>query len=139
MTTLKELSEGMERRWIMIGCVMMALAVISGAFGAHALQGLLDEKYSHTYQTAVTYHVYHAMALIITGILQPLSNTSQIKIAYRFFLIGLLLFSGSLYILTLMIAFAQLHYGWLGAITPFGGMSFIIGWLMLAVAVKNGK
>ena len=139
MTILKELSEGMERNWIFTGCILMALAVIAGAFGAHALQALLDERYRLTYHTAVTYHVYHAMAIIFTGVLSSSANKTFIKIAYRCFISGLFLFCGSLYMLTLLIAFAKIRYGWLGAITPFGGLLFIAGWVMLALAVKKGK
>lgn len=139
MKTLKELSEGMDRNRIAMGCILSGVAVVAGAFGAHALKGLLDEKYSHTYQTAVTYHFYHALALIFSGMLAPVASPSLLKIAYRFFLVGLLLFSGSLYLLTLLMAFMNIRYGWLGAITPFGGLSFILGWVMLALAVKKGK
>jgi len=135
MKTFKELSEGMERNWIFNGCIAAALAVVAGAFGAHALQGLLDEKYMHTYQTAVTYHFFHAFALLLTGILYAAAHSKKIKIAYRLFVAGLILFSGSLYTMTLLMAFAHLRYTWLGAITPFGGLSFIAGWLLLAMAV----
>ena len=138
MKTLKELSEGMDRNRIIIGCVLSGAAVVAGAFGAHALEGLLDEKYNHTYQTAVTYHFYHSIALVFTGLLGSVAKPLQLKIAYRSFLIGILLFSGSLYLLTLLMAFMKIRYSWLGAITPFGGMSFIAGWLMLALAVKRG-
>jgi uncharacterized membrane protein YgdD (TMEM256/DUF423 family) len=117
----------------------MALAVVAGAFGAHALQAMLDERYRLTYHTAVTYHVYHAMAIIITGALSSAANKTFIKIAFRCFISGLILFCGSLYMLTLLIAFANIRYSWLGAITPFGGVLFIAGWVMLALAVKKEK
>ena len=139
MTILKELSEGMDRKLIFTGCILMALAVVAGAFGAHALQSLLDEKYLQTYHTAVNYHIYHSIALILTGILYPQAHQSLIQSAYRFYLLGLLLFCGSLYLMTLLTAFAKIRYGWLGAITPFGGLSFIIGWILLAIAVKKGR
>ena len=139
MTILEELSEGMDRNLIFTGCLLMALAVVAGAFGAHALQALLDEKYIDTYHTAVTYHAYHALALILTGILHPHARQSLIKSSSRFFLLGLVLFCGSLYILTLLIAFAKIRYTWLGAITPFGGVCFITGWVLLAVAVRKGR
>jgi uncharacterized membrane protein YgdD (TMEM256/DUF423 family) len=136
---LKELSEDMERNFIFTGCILMALAVVAGAFGAHALQPLLDERYSHTYQTAVTYHVYHALALLLIGILHPYAHQSLIKLACRFFLVGLILFCGSLYTLTLLIAIVKIRFSWLGAITPFGGVCFIVGWVLLAISVKKGR
>jgi uncharacterized membrane protein YgdD (TMEM256/DUF423 family) len=79
------------------------------------------------------------MAIIITGILSSSANTTFIKIAYRFFIAGLILFCGSLYTLTLLIAFAKIRYPWLGAITPFGGVCFITGWVLLAVALRKGR
>lgn len=119
--------------------MLLALAVMAGAFGAHALQGLLDAKYQQTYQTAVTYHFYHAFAVIIAGMLSALTNSNKLLWAARFFLIGLLLFSGSLYALCLLTAKGYDAFKWLGMITPFGGLSFIIAWLLMAIAVSSKK
>ncbi len=127
----------MARKLIATGCILLALAVMAGAFGAHALQGLLDAKYQQTYQTAVTYHFYHAFGIIIAGMLGSLTNSIRLKWAARFFLIGLLLFSGSLYALCLLTAKGFVSFKWLGMITPFGGLSFIIAWLLLASAVSS--
>jgi uncharacterized membrane protein YgdD (TMEM256/DUF423 family) len=127
----------MERNWIFTGCMAAALAVVAGAFGAHALQDLLEEKYIHTYQTAVTYHFFHALAVILTGMLHAVAHSKKIKIAYRLFIAGLILFSGSLYTMTLIMAFAHLRFTWLGAITPIGGLSFIAGWVVLGMAARK--
>ncbi len=138
-TTFKEYSEDMDLKSIITGCILLALAVIAGAFGAHALQDLLDTKYQQTYQTAVTYHFYHAFALVISGILSSITNSNRLKWAGRSFLTGLILFSGSLYALCLLTAKGYHSFKWLGMITPFGGMCFIIGWLLLASAVSRNK
>lgn len=135
MTTLKEFSEGMDRKRVAAGCVVVALAVAAGAFGAHALQTLLDERYRHTYETAVTYHFYHAFALILSGILYGAGNTKAYLWAGRFFIAGLLLFCGSLYLLCLLTAAGYHQFRWLGMITPLGGLSFIFGWLQMARAI----
>jgi uncharacterized membrane protein YgdD (TMEM256/DUF423 family) len=135
MTTLKEFSEDMGRKSIVTGILLLALAIVAGAFGAHALQGLLDVKYQQTYQTAVTYHFYHAFALIISGMLSSLANVKRLQWSVLFFKIGLILFCGSLYGLCILTAKGYSSFKWLGMITPLGGLSFIIGWVMLAIAM----
>ena len=134
MTTLKEFSEGMDRSLIATGSLMLALAVVAGAFGAHALQGLLDATYQHTYQTAVTYHFYHAFALLICGVISPFINFKRLQWAVRFFKAGLILFCGSLYALSILRAIGLTSFKWLGMITPFGGLSFMIAWVLVAIA-----
>ena len=135
MKILKGFSGGIAANYIQAGGVVLALAVMAGAFGAHALQPLLDEKYIKTYHTAVDYHFYHGFALVICGLMSTVANPAGLKWAARFFMIGLLLFCGSLYALTLAMAAGNPSLRWLGAITPFGGMSFIIGWILLARAM----
>jgi uncharacterized membrane protein YgdD (TMEM256/DUF423 family) len=139
MTTLIEFSEGMDLNKIITGCLLLALAVVAGAFGAHALQGLLDAKYQHTYQTAVTYHFYHAFALIICGMLSPSANIKRLQWAILFFKFGLLLFCGSLYALCMLTAKGFITFKWLGMITPLGGLCFIIGWILLAYALTKAR
>ena len=96
-----------------------ATAVLLGAFAAHALRGRLDEAGLAVFETAVQYHMYHALALGLCAM------RTQPRLAPWCFLIGILLFSGSLYALAL----SQLK--WLAYITPFGGIAFVIGWLAL--------
>lgn len=139
MTTLKELSEGMDRNKMITGCLLLALAVVAGAFGAHALQRLLDDKYQHTYQTAVTYHFYHAFALVICGMLASSANVKRLQWAVLSFKCGLILFCGSLYLLCIITAKGYTSFTWLGMITPLGGLCFIAGWFLLAISLIKAR
>lgn len=107
------------------GALFAFLAVIAGAFGAHGLQSLLDEGALKVWQTGVTYHLAHALALVMLGLFET-QWRAQAKIPRIAFTIGILLFSGSLY------ALALTGHKILGAITPFGGVAFLIGWLAFA-------
>ena len=112
-------------------CWLAALAVILGAFGAHALEGRLDERAKEWYATASQYHFWHAVALWIAGDAVRTGRWGRVSAAL--FLIGILLFCGSLY------AMALTGETWLGAITPIGGLCFIAGWSLLAWAVLGEK
>lgn len=105
------------------------LAVTFGAFGAHALKGRLDDYALGVFQTAVQYHFYHSLALLAVGIL-ALSQTHSglLRSSGWLFMLGIILFSGSLYGLSLT------GIKWLGAVTPLGGIAFIAGWVCLATA-----
>lgn len=120
----------MQKIFILTGSLLAALAVIMGAFGAHSLKTQLSEEMMDVYQTAVDYHMYHALGLILTGLLANSASSSNLPAwAGSSMFIGILLFSGSLYILSIT------GIRWLGAITPFGGTAFILGWILLAWAV----
>jgi uncharacterized membrane protein YgdD (TMEM256/DUF423 family) len=99
------------------------IAVALGAFGAHALQTRLSEKYYEIFQTAVTYQFYHVFALGIVGVLQRITPARCLDKAALFFVAGIILFSGSLYVLAIT------QISWLGMITPIGGLSFLMGWI----------
>ena len=115
-----------SHRYIAIGASFAGLSVIAGAFGAHALKELLSSTMLNTYHTAVDYMFIHAIGIIFLGILEKQASLPcHIKILTAFIL-GIVLFSGSLFALSLS------SIKWLGAITPFGGVCFIVGWLMLA-------
>jgi len=120
---------------LITGSVFMALAVALGAFGAHIVQDMLTPERFDVYQTGVEYHFYHALGLLITGaVSMHFKNNKWIARSAALFVAGILIFSGSLYILTLT------DTGWLGAITPIGGVAFILGWIFLAVGVStSGK
>lgn len=108
----------------------MALAVILGAFGAHALKDRLAENLLDIFQTGVTYHFYHATGILIVGVLAYfLPDTWYLRWSGWLMTAGIIIFSGSLYILSLT------DTRWLGAITPVGGMCFILAWIFLAIAV----
>ncbi|GAB2997217.1 DUF423 domain-containing protein [uncultured Cyclobacterium sp.] len=115
---------------IQTAAVFGALAVIFGAFGAHALEEMLvSTGRLDTYETAVSYHFYHSLALLMVGILSlQFPDKKRINYSALFFIAGILIFSGSLYILCLS------QVTWLGAITPLGGLSFILGWVMLLLS-----
>lgn len=122
-------AEDMFKLFISIGAILAALGVMLGAFGAHGLRARLEPRMLEVWQTGTEYHIYHALGLILIGIISYWTQDSAlIKWAGSLMLIGILLFSGSLYLLALT------GSGWLGAMTPVGGLSFIAAWILLAVA-----
>jgi uncharacterized membrane protein YgdD (TMEM256/DUF423 family) len=121
-----------DRIFIAIGAVSGCLAVAAGAFGAHALRARLTADMLDVFQTGVTYQMYHALALIGVGILLARfssDGSAWLSVSGWLFLAGSVLFSGSLYLLALS------GTPWLGAITPLGGVAFLVGWLALAIGV----
>ena len=119
----------MANLFISLSSFSAMLAVAFGAFGAHALKNRLDEYSLGVFETAVQYHFIHSLALLAVGIValsQP--HTVLLKSAGWMFFLGILVFSGSLYCLSLT------GIKWLGAITPLGGLAFIAGWACLCVA-----
>jgi uncharacterized membrane protein YgdD (TMEM256/DUF423 family) len=117
--------------FVVLGALAGAAAVALGAFGAHALKARLAPDQLAVWQTAVQYHFWHALALVAIGILGALAlpGSTALKWAGWLMVAGLVLFSGSLYVLVLSGA------RWLGAVTPFGGTAWIAAWLLLAWAV----
>lgn len=117
----------MAKLFITLASLSGMLAVAFGAFGAHALKSRLDDYALGVFQTAVQYHFYHSLALLAVGILalsQP--QTAMLKSSGWLFCIGIIIFCGSLYLLSIS------GVRWLGAITPLGGLAFIAGWACLA-------
>ncbi len=111
-----------------------ALAVGLGAFGAHALKARLEDNGNlATYNTAVQYHFYHTLALLFVGVLMTRYSNQWLTTSSYGMMLGILIFSGSLYVLAIT------NIKWLGAITPIGGLGFILGWLFLALAVWKIK
>jgi uncharacterized membrane protein YgdD (TMEM256/DUF423 family) len=117
--------------FIRLACIFAATAVLLGAFGAHALKNVLSESSLKSFQTGVQYQMYHAFALLGAGILQQFVDNRALKWSGYFFTAGIICFSGSLYLLTL------LGWRWLGPITPIGGIFFVIGWLSLLFSTKQ--
>lgn len=118
---------------LMIGCIMMVLAVALGAFGAHALKKKLNADMMKVYETGVQYHIAHGLGMLLIGTLgQNLTHSTLAVTAGWLLCIGIILFSGSLYVLS----FTGVRK--LGAITPLGGLAFIAGWIVLLVAVVQG-
>jgi uncharacterized membrane protein YgdD (TMEM256/DUF423 family) len=108
---------------------------VRGAFGAHKLKELVPPETVGTFQTGVTYQFYHVFALLAVGLLYAHIPAPQLVWAGRLFLIGILLFSGSLYVLTFLKATETVGLRGIGAITPIGGLCFIAGWVMLLLGV----
>ena len=109
----------------------MFLAVALGAFGAHILRMRLSPEQISIYETAVLFHMVHAVALIAVAWLLTLTEDLKVEWAERMFLVGIFLFSGSLYLL------ATTGSRWLGIITPFGGLAWLAGWLLLVLTKKK--
>jgi len=119
----------MAKLFIILGALSGMLAVVFGAFGAHALKTRLDDYAMGVFETAVQYHFYHSFALLAVGVIaltQP--ETALLRNSGWLFLSGMLVFSGSLYILS----FSGVR--WWGAVTPIGGLALIAGWACLAAA-----
>lgn len=117
----------MQRKFLLSGCICAFLAVAFGAFGAHSLKDRLTEDMLAIFQTGVQYQMYHGLALILVAILSKLMpENKSLKRSGWLFLIGIIVFSGSLYVLSLS------GVKILGAVTPIGGVAFLLGWFMLA-------
>ena len=114
----------MGSRWIQVAAVVGAVGVVLGAFGAHALKERFTADQLASWQTAVQYHLLHAVALLALGLYASLSGRS-VQLPAWLFSLGIVLFSGSIYLLLLT------GQRWLGPITPIGGMCMIAGWLSL--------
>ena len=112
---------------IIIGAFFSLMTVVLGAFGAHALKDVLDDYGQSIYNKAVLYQMFHALGILIVALMNNLFLDCSFNIIIYFFAIGIILFSGSLYILAIT------KVKWLGMITPIGGMFFIIGWLILII------
>ena len=124
----------MARVFIAIAALLGALSVMGGAFGAHALKGQLTEKALDTFELGTRYQMYHALALLLVGLLllqRP--EASGLVYAGWAFVVGVLIFSGSLYALSLS------GVKILGAITPIGGVALIVGWVLVAIASGSFK
>lgn len=119
----------MPKLWLGSAAVFGFLSVALGAYGAHSLKNFLDEYGKSIWEKAVLYQMFHAMALFAVGLLQHLAKETSFSPAGWGFWAGVVLFSGSLYLL------AVTGIKWLGAITPIGGVAFLFGWFYFAMAI----
>ena len=136
--------------WIATGAALAGLAVVTGAFAAHGLDNYVVEKYANVpakviageefaaswkylqdFKTAAEYQMYHALGLLVVGLMSLKTRRKSLQVAGWSFLIGILLFSGSLYVLVIT------GITKLGAITPIGGVAFIVGWVALTLAALS--
>lgn len=129
----------MQKRFITFSGFSGALAIALGAMGAHFLKsqvdaGILTAANLQSFETGVRYHVYHSIVILFIGLTADRFNNTLVNKAAYCFMIGTVLFSGSIYLLSTanLIGFTAIH--WLGPITPLGGLFFIAGWLLLAAA-----
>ena len=125
----------MNKLFLKIGFLSGALSVALGAFAAHALKKIIDSNALAIFETANRYQFIHALALILASMLFEKLQPKKVLLACRFFTFGTLIFSGSLYALAVL----GKSYSFLGAITPVGGLMFILGWLMLFFAASEKK
>jgi uncharacterized membrane protein YgdD (TMEM256/DUF423 family) len=123
----------MAKFWFISAALSGFVCVALGAFGAHSLKNILDEYGKSIYETAVLYQMFHTVALFVVGVIQHFDRETSLSIAGWGFLAGIILFSGSLYLL------ATTGMKWLGAITPVGGLAFLFGWLSLAWILIKGR
>lgn len=119
---------------LIAGCFFAGLAVILGAFGAHALKSMLDSQQLAIYEKGVTYQFYHSLALLAAGILFSSFPYAGLRWASWLFVTGIILFSGSLYLLSFLLS-KGMSIGPAGIITPIGGLCFISGWVLLLISI----
>ncbi len=115
----------MHKRFLSVGALLGALAVVLGAFGAHALKKMVPPDSVNTFQTGVPYQMYHSLVLLLVAIIFERFPNKFIKLAGNFFITGIILFSGSLYILTLLKAAETVGLNGVGIVTQSGGLFFL--------------
>lgn len=118
----------MTRAFWTLGCVFAFAGIAAGAFGAHALRDLVPQSLLAIFETGVRYQMYHALALLLTARAAALWPGKLTTLAGWLFVVGIVVFSGSLYVL------ATTGILWLGAVTPVGGVAFLAAWILLALA-----
>ena len=117
--------------WIIVGSVFAVLAVIFGAFGAHGLKSKVSVEDLTIFETGVRYQMYHALGIILLGLLEMNPNLNISPLPFVFFVTGIIVFSGTLYLIPLT------GLRWMGAITPIGGFALILGWVFLIYNIIN--
>ena len=125
----------MHKLFLVIASISGALSVVVGAFGAHALKKLVSDESVSTFETGVRYQFYHTFALLAVAILFNFIPGRWLTAAGWLFIFGILLFSGSLYLLTVLKATNTVGMRGIGIITPIGGLFFVAGWLSLLVGI----
>jgi len=121
------------KRFIVIGAALAALAVLAGAFGAHALEARLTAERLATWETAARYHMYGAIGLMLVGMIGTQYPAAKLDTAGWLMLAGVVIFGSTVYALALG------GPRWLGAVTPLGGLSLIVAWVLTAVAVARDQ
>ncbi|MBW1295294.1 DUF423 domain-containing protein [Aquimarina litoralis] len=127
----------MNKTILITGASLALLSVVLGAFGAHGLEKLVDSENINSFETGVRYQMYHAIVFLILGNMTTLSQISKKRIFYLF-LIGVILFSGSIYLLVLDEVFG-ISLSSIGFITPLGGLMLIFGWILFIISLSKIK
>jgi uncharacterized membrane protein YgdD (TMEM256/DUF423 family) len=129
----------MASKFLQIGSITALLAVVLGAFAAHGLQSKISVDQIAVFQTGVRYQFYHAFGILVVALIMLKSENTWLKRAAWCFIIGIVLFSGSLYLLSCREWLQLTNWKWLGPITPIGGTFFIIGWAFMFLASSKLK
>lgn len=129
----------MHRGFLLTAAIFGILSVALGAFAAHALKSMVSEKAVATFETGVRYMFYHTFAIMAAGIIYSEIKSKLIIWAGRLFLAGIILFSFSLFALAVVQGAVLPGLKWIGAVTPFGGIMFIAGWICFFIAFFNKK
>lgn len=129
----------MHKPYLIIAALFGALAVALGAFGAHGIKSVASPDVLEIYETGVRYQFYHAFALLAVGILYMWFPGKLLSLSGLFFIVGVVLFSGSLYLITAMKIADKVITTAVGVITPVGGLFFIAGWILLLVGLITQK
>ena len=126
----------MNKRITLVAILLIVIAIVLGAFGAHALKELISEKYQHTFETGVRYQMYMGISLLIIGLNYANIGISS-KLPIRLIIVGVLLFSFSLYLIAIQEIIGKLTF--LGPITPIGGLLMILGWMLIFIRILKIK
>jgi uncharacterized membrane protein YgdD (TMEM256/DUF423 family) len=129
----------MHKGFLKTAAIVGALSVALGAFAAHTLKESISAYALEIFETAVRYQFYHVFALLAVGIVYKEFPGKMLFWSGRLFIAGMILFSGSLYVLTAIKAAGTQGYNWVGAITPLGGLCFILGWIFLFLGCKKNN
>ena len=127
----------MHKGFLKTAALIGALSVAFGAFAAHSLKESISDYAVSIFETGVRYQFYHVIALMMSGILYKDFKNKFTWWSGILFIIGIILFSGSLYLLTYIKAAVKPGYDWVGAITPLGGLCFILGWVFLFIGISR--
>jgi len=122
----------MPMRWVAVAAINGLIAVVAGAFGAHYLKSHLDAEALNAFEVGVHYQMYHALALLAVAWVMSVRPARLVSASAVCMLLGIVLFTGSLYVMTL------LGWKWIGPVTPVGGALLMVGWLLLAIAALRG-
>ena len=126
------------RKTIALAAILLALAVLLGAFGAHGLKSKLSQAQLNTFEIGIRYHFFHALGLLAIAGLHNSISEKHMRILGLLILFGIILFSGSLYLLAAREVLGISHWKFLGPLTPIGGLLFITAWLFLAyISFRN--